>query len=162
MRKKRDPKAITGLLGVGSIFHGRIGFEGTLRIDGSVYGEIFCENDAFSTVVVTQGAEVEADIVADIVVVSGKVWGNVKAIERLELHREGQIEGLVYTSDFHIKDGALFQGECIMIRDWSAEKKRMLKLERFYGIHAKERTADNPRIGEKGEGVEESFLQSIS
>ncbi len=143
MSEKKISKSISGLLGVGSHFQGQINFDGTLRIDGVVYGEIFCKNDKLSTVIITERAVVEADIIADIVIVSGMISGNIKAIERLELHAPGRIEGMVYTSDFYIKDGALFQGECIMIRHLSDEDKRALKLEGFYSIHSKDLISDN-------------------
>lgn len=126
---------ISGLLGVGSRFEGRISFEGTIRIDGVVYGQIICKNEKPSVVIITEMAHVEADIVADVVIVSGMVSGNIKAIERVELHAPGRIEGLVYTSDIYVDDGALFQGECIMIRHLNNESKQELKMEGFYDIH---------------------------
>ena len=129
------PQDISGLLGMGSRFEGRIKFEGILRIDGIVYGQISCKNDKPSMVIITESAVVEADLVADIVIVSGMVSGNIKAIERLELHAPGRIEGLIYTSDFSIEDGALFQGECTMIGNLNDEDKRILKMEGFYDIH---------------------------
>ena len=138
MNSKSTSKTITGLLGASTKFQGKINFDGTLRIDGDVYGEIYCKGDTPSTVIITERAMVEADIVADVVVVSGSVLGNIKAIKRLELHAPGRIEGMVYTSDFYIRNGALFQGECIMIRHLSAKDKRTLKLEGFYNIHFKE------------------------
>jgi len=135
-RKERNiASEICGLLSVGSRFEGRIRFEGTLRIDGIVYGQIICKNQKPSVVIITELAIVEADIIADIVIVSGMVSGNIKAIDRLELHAPGRIEGLVYTSDLSIEEGALFQGECIMIRHLNAEDKRSLKMEGFYDIH---------------------------
>jgi len=126
---------ISGLLGAGSHFEGRIRFEGTLRIDGVVLGEILCRGGKPSKVIITADARVEANIVADEVIVSGSLCGNIKAVERLELLAPGRIEGLVYSSDFSIEDGALFQGECIMIRGWSFEDKQAFKLEGFYAIH---------------------------
>ena len=132
---KSTSSIISSLLGVGSQFEGQILFEGTLRIDGLVYGQIFCKNNELSTVIITEKAVVEADIVADIVIVSGMVSGNIKAIERLELHAPGRIEGMVYTSDFCIKDGALFQGECVMIRHLGEHDKNTIKKEGFYDIH---------------------------
>jgi cytoskeletal protein CcmA (bactofilin family) len=80
-------------------------------------------------------ALVEADIIADHVIIAGIVSGNIKAIEKLELVAPGRLEGLVYTSDFSIEDGALFQGETIMIRHLSPEDKRILKMEGFYTLH---------------------------
>ncbi len=135
-------KTLNGLFGVGSQFQGQINFDGTIRIDGVVYGEIFCKNKGLSTVIITERAVVEANIVADVIIVSGMLSGNIKAIERLELHAPGRIEGMVYTSDFCVKDGALFQGECIMIRHLSAEDKRALKLEGFYNIHSQNVISD--------------------
>ncbi|MCG8338981.1 MAG: polymer-forming cytoskeletal protein [Proteobacteria bacterium] len=133
----KDKKSydISGLLGSGSHFEGQINFDGTLRIDGSVYGQIMCKNSSPSMVIITEMAKVEADIIADVVVISGTVSGNIKAVDKLEIHAPGRLEGLVYTSDFSIEDGALFQGECIMIRHLSAEDKQYLKMEGFYNIH---------------------------
>lgn len=133
--KKEKPEEISGLLGVGSRFEGEIRFDGTIRIDGDVLGQIVCKSMKPSTVIITELAVVEADIVADNVIISGMVSGNVKAIEKLELHAPGRLEGLVYTSDFSIADGALFQGECIMIRHLSFEDRNALKLEAFYSNH---------------------------
>jgi len=136
MRKNsKNSHEISGLLSVGSRFEGMIRFDGTLRIDGLVCGQIVCGSDKASKVIITEMAEVEADIVADIVIISGRVSGNVKAVEKLEIISPGRLEGLVYTSDFSIEDGALFQGECIMIRHMSPADKKSLKNEGFYNIH---------------------------
>ncbi len=133
--KEQKSYEISGLLGAGSRFEGLISFDGTLRIDGAVYGQIICKSHKPSMVIITEMAVVEADIIADEVIISGTVSGNIKAVDKLEIHAPGRLEGLVYTSDFSIDDGALFQGECIMIRHLSADDKQYLKMEGFYNIH---------------------------
>lgn len=133
--KDKNSYDISGLLGAGSRFEGLIRFDGTIRIDGAVYGQIICKSEKPSMVIITELATVEADIIADIVIISGKVSGNIKATEKLEIHAPGRLEGLVYTSDFSIEDGALFQGECIMIRHLSSEDRQYLKMEGFNDIH---------------------------
>jgi len=133
--KREKQHGISGLLGVGSRFEGEIRFDGTIRIDGDVMGQIICKSSKPSTVIITEMASVEADIVADNVIISGTVFGNIKAVEKLELYAPGRLEGLVYTSDFSIEDGALFQGECIMIRHLNFEEKNSLKMEAFYTVH---------------------------
>jgi cytoskeletal protein CcmA (bactofilin family) len=135
---------IAGLLGTGSRFEGEIRFDGTFRIDGVVCGQVVCRSDAPSKVIITATASVEADIIADHVIIAGMVSGNIKAIERLELIAPGRLEGLIYTSDFSIEDGALFQGETIMIRHLNTEDKRILKMEGFYSIH-QQRLIDQKR-----------------
>jgi len=141
--KEKKSYEISGLLGSGSRFEGLIRFDGTLRIDGSVFGQIICKNSKPSMVIITEMAKVEADIVADVVVISGTVSGNIKAVDKLEIHAPGRLEGLVYTSDFSIENGALFQGECIMIRHLSAEDKQYLKMEGFYNIHHQQLINEN-------------------
>ena len=141
--KKTNSHELSGLLGAGSRFEGEINFEGTLRIDGTVYGQITCKSERSGTVIITEMAVIEADIIADTVIISGMVSGNVKAIEKLEIHAPGRLEGLVYTSDFSIDDGALFQGECIMIRHLSIEEKKYLKMEGFYNVHQYQLINDN-------------------
>lgn len=133
---KGNSQELSGLLGVGSKFEGQIKFDGILRIDGSVFGQIICKNEKPSTVIITEKAIVEADIIADNVVISGNVSGNIKAIEKLELFSPGKLEGLIYTSDFCIHDGAMFQGECIMVRHLNSEEKKFLKMEGFYNVHS--------------------------
>ncbi len=141
--KKEKSYEMSGLLGAGSRFEGLISFKGTLRIDGAVFGQIICKNDEPSKVIITEMAAVEADIIADTVIISGKVSGNVKAVEKLEIHSPGRLEGLVYTSEFSIEDGALFQGECIMIRHLSQDDKKYLKMEGFYDIHHHQLISEN-------------------
>jgi cytoskeletal protein CcmA (bactofilin family) len=142
--KDKKTYDISGLLGAGSRFEGLIRFDGTLRVDGSVYGQIICKSDKPSMVIITELANIEADIIADVVIVSGKVSGNIKATEKLEIHAPGRLEGLVYTSDFSIEDGALFQGECIMIRHLNQEERQYLKMEGFTSIHHQLKSDDRP------------------
>lgn len=124
---KKVQSTMSGLLGVGSRFEGEIKFEGTLRIDGHILGTIVSKNDRPSTVIVSELAVVEGDIIADTVIISGKMIGDIKAVERVEIHAPGRLEGNIYTCDLMIDEGALFQGECIMIRHLTLEEKMELK-----------------------------------
>ena len=49
---------VTTLLGRGSEFEGKLSFEGTVRIDGKLAGEIFSDD----VLIVGEGAEVSAEI----------------------------------------------------------------------------------------------------
>lgn len=118
---------LTGLLGAGSKFNGEIRFEGTFRVDGVLTGRIVCKNERPSTVIISQNAVVDADIVADVVVVSGQLVGKIQAMERIEVYAPGKVEGEVYTSEIMIAEKALFQGQCVMIRHLSQTEKNKLK-----------------------------------
>ena len=66
---------ITTLLGRGASFEGKLTFDGTVRIDGRFKGEVFSDD----TLVIGEGAVVEAEIDIGEVIIQGTVVGNVKA-----------------------------------------------------------------------------------
>ncbi len=103
-----------GLLGIDTKFEGSIRFTGTLRIDGTVVGNIQSEPGSGSVLIINQQATVTGDIVSDSVLISGRVEGNVRARERVEIFRSGQLKGDVFTADIMIEGGAEFQGYCHM------------------------------------------------
>ncbi|MEE8433569.1 MAG: polymer-forming cytoskeletal protein [bacterium] len=103
-----------GLLGTDTRFEGAIRFTGTLRIDGIVVGDILSEPGSGSVLVVNKRAVVNGNIVSDSVLVSGRVEGNINALERVEIFRAGFLKGDVRTADIMIEGGAEFEGYCHM------------------------------------------------
>ena len=71
------------MLGVDSEFKGNIRFSGTLRIDGVVEGGITSEEGSGSVLIISRKAQVIGNIVSDSVLLSGKITGNVTAVERV-------------------------------------------------------------------------------
>ena len=68
-----DIGRVTAILDKGASFEGRLTFEGTVRISGRFKGEIFTKD----TLVIDSGADVEAQIEANVVVISGTMKGKV-------------------------------------------------------------------------------------
>lgn len=112
-----------GLLGLGTHFKGTIRFRGTLRLDGEVEGGIAAEEGSGSMLIVNQHAVVNGNITSDSVLISGKVRGNVKAAERVELYRSGSLKGDVHTGDLMIEGGAEFHGNCVMAKYHGSEQR---------------------------------------
>ena len=79
------PGDIHTLLGKGSEFNGKLTFKGQVRIDGKFTGQI--ETD--DTIVIGDGALVEASIIGGTVIIHGTVVGNVTAKQILELKQPG-------------------------------------------------------------------------
>jgi cytoskeletal protein CcmA (bactofilin family) len=73
---------ITALLDHGAFFEGKLTFEGTVRIGGHFKGEIFTQD----TLVINPGAKVEAQIEADVIILSGELTGNIFARKRVIMH----------------------------------------------------------------------------
>jgi len=103
---------ITALLDQGASFDGRLTFEGTVRIGGHFKGEIFT-ND---TLVINPGAQVEAQIEADTVVISGAVRGNIFARRKVIMHPPATFRGTVTTPSLRIDEGVVFEGASYMPR----------------------------------------------
>lgn len=106
-----------GLLGLDTRFKGDVQFKGTLTVDGTVNGRIVSPEGSGATLVVNQSAVVEGDIVADSVLISGRVTGNIKAKDRVEIFSAGKLKGEIHTGDIMIEGGAEFQGFCHMLRE---------------------------------------------
>src|SRR5574337_2151814 len=101
---------ITTLLGRGATFEGKLTFEGTVRIDGRFKGEVFSED----TLVIGEGAHVEAEIDIGEVIVQGTVVGNIKAKRSIEIHAPGRVKGDLHTPVLQIDKGVMFEGRCFM------------------------------------------------
>jgi cytoskeletal protein CcmA (bactofilin family) len=107
-----DKQEITTILGRGSSFEGKLTFEGTVRIDGHFAGEINTEG----TLIIGESAQVEANIKAAIVVVQGRVRGDVVASESLEIRSPARVEGNLATPNLTIEKGSFFEGHCTMAK----------------------------------------------
>jgi cytoskeletal protein CcmA (bactofilin family) len=109
-QREFSPGQVTALLDQGCLFEGRLTFEGTVRIGGSFRGEIFT-ND---TLVVNSGANIDAQIEADTVIISGTVKGNVFARRRVIMHPPAVFTGTVTTPSLRIDEGVVFEGASYM------------------------------------------------
>ena len=101
---------INTLLGKGSDFEGKLTFEGTVRIDGKLSGEIF-SNDVL---VVGEGAQVNAQIEVGVIIVEGNVTGDIRAKRSVELHAPAKVRGNIETPSLFIDKGVIFEGHCKM------------------------------------------------
>ncbi len=98
------------LLGKGSEFEGKLSFEGQVRIDGRFSGQISTKD----TLVVGEGARVNAEISAGHVIVNGTVEGNIKATNMVELHPPARVKGSIEAPALSIDKGVIFEGTCKM------------------------------------------------
>jgi cytoskeletal protein CcmA (bactofilin family) len=101
---------ITTLLGRGATFEGKLTFEGTVRIDGRFKGEVFTDD----TLVIGEGAHVEATIDVGEVIIQGTVVGNVSAKRSIEIHAPGRVKGDLHTPSLQVDKGVIFEGRSFM------------------------------------------------
>lgn len=86
---------------------GEISGEGDIELVGRFEGAI----NILGTVVVAEGAEVQADIAASTIYVGGRVRGNLTAAGRVEILPRGTVTGNLKGGSFSARDGASVKGE---------------------------------------------------
>jgi cytoskeletal protein CcmA (bactofilin family) len=101
---------IDTLIGVSTDMKGDITFSGGLRIDGKVKGNITARTDDNSTLVLSENAVVTGDVSVPHMIVNGKIKGNVRSAERLELQSRADISGDVTYKVLEIAAGAQVNG----------------------------------------------------
>ncbi len=101
---------ISAIIEEGCKFEGNLSFKGVARISGIVNGSIF-SND---TVIISEGAVVNADINANIILIAGTVKGNVNASSRVEIIRPARFEGTITTPSLIVEEGVIFHGKTKM------------------------------------------------
>lgn len=103
-------KDIKAYLGEDTVFSGTLSFNGVVRIDGQMTGEVHTDD----TLIVGEKGTLEADIIAGTVICRGKIKGTIKASKRIEIHANSEVIGSIAAPSLLVEDGALFDGTCDM------------------------------------------------
>ena len=107
------------LLGKDAAFKGVVSFDGTIRIDGRVEGEIHTSG----TLIVGEHAVIEGTVSAGILMNSGKINGTITAVEKIQILKPGVLVGDIRTPVIAIEEGSHFHGMCDMgAHYWSGER----------------------------------------
>ncbi len=97
-------------LGKGVDFKGILNFDGTIRIDGRVEGEVHTTG----TLIIGEQAVIKGILSAGTLMTSGKVNGTVTATAKIQILKPGVLIGDIRTPGISIEDGAHFHGMCDM------------------------------------------------
>ncbi len=117
----KNTEKLESFIGGSSSFKGEIDVKGTLRVDGTVEGNINAD-----WVVLGEKAHVKGDINARGIVIGGRIDGNLRAKEIVEIKNKGQIFGEIFTSKLAIAEGAVFDGKSSMQK----EESKVIELHR--------------------------------
>lgn len=101
------------VLDKGAAFEGKLTFEGKVQINGKFRGEIFSEG----VLLIGEGAEVDARIEIDTIIIQGNVTGNILAKSRIEMHPPAVVKGDIVSPGLVVSEGAVFEGNCSMGRE---------------------------------------------
>jgi len=110
-KKRKEEEEIRAFLGKGAEFTGKLMFNGSVRIDGDFKGSIFGNG----MLVIGEGAEIEAAIRMDSVLVSGEIRGQIDVKKIIRSYSTGKVTGDLNTPVISVEEGAFFEGTCHMI-----------------------------------------------
>ena len=115
---------ITAFLGKGTEFKGVLSFEGTIRVDGRVEGEVLSKD----TLIAGDEAHLQGEISVGTIISSGKIVGNINASQRVHILAPGVIEGNIKTPNLVIEEGVTFDGKCEMDSQKKTADHRVVSL----------------------------------
>lgn len=108
---KSSNEELVAHLHSGSKVTGQLTFNGAAQIDGSVEGEILCHG----ILTIGERAEVRAKISGEVVIIRGRVEGDVAAKERVELESPARLSGNIEAPRLVMTEGVVFDGYCSMV-----------------------------------------------
>ena len=97
----------TASLGKSVIIKGDVSGSEELYVDGQVDGSINLEGNRLT---IGPNGRVKANVVAKSVTIAGKLDGNIRATDRVDLRQTAVVLGDIATQRIAIEDGAYFKG----------------------------------------------------
>lgn len=118
---KKKEVQITTIIGNGAECNGDFFAEGSIRVDGTIQGNVTVSG----TLIVGVAGYINGDVNASVVIVGGEINGNVNAPEKTELTSTARMIGDIVTTTIVIDEKAIFQGNCNMNQDVSGKRPRI-------------------------------------
>lgn len=121
----KETDKLETFLGMNSSFKGELNVRGTLRVDGTVEGQLDADY-----VILSDSAEVKGEIKAKKILIGGKMDGNVRAQELVEIKSKGKVLGDIFTQKLAIIEGGEFNGKVEMKKaEMKKEESKVIELE---------------------------------
>jgi len=98
------------LVSAGTTVKGDISSNSDLRIDGTIIGNV----SSSAKIVIGASGSVEGDISGNQADIVGKVSGNIKTKDLLQLRGDCVVNGNVYAGKLQVEPTAIFNGQCHM------------------------------------------------
>lgn len=110
-----SPEKFDTLIGRHAELEGDLRLNESVRIDGRVLGHVQSVGEQAVSVVIGPSGEVVGNVVAQRVIVVGKVSGNIHAQDRVELHAGCFVQGDLKYVSIAVEHGARVQGLLLQV-----------------------------------------------
>lgn len=121
-KSSKPQNRIDCLIGAGTVIEGDLTFDGGLRVDGRVHGNVISVEGKPGTLVLSEAARIEGEIRVSHVVINGTVVGPVHAADYVELQSKANVTGDVYYRTLEMQLGAVVQGRLVYQDDVKTDK----------------------------------------
>ncbi len=121
-KPNKPQNRIDCLIGAGTEIKGDMTFDGGLRVDGRVQGNVVSVEGKPGTLVLSEAARIEGEIRVSHVVINGTVVGPVHAADYVELQSKANVTGDVYYRTLEMHLGAVVQGRLVYQDDSKTDK----------------------------------------
>ncbi len=103
---KKGGRTVPSLISVDVVLTGNITAGGDMQVDGTIEGDIHS-----NSLTVGDKASIQGEIVADEVIVRGRIIGSIRA-RRVQLCSTCHVEGNILHEALAVETGAFFEGNC--------------------------------------------------
>ncbi len=115
----KNSEKLESLIGARTEFQGEFTVKGTLRVDGRIDGRVNAD-----CVVLSETGVIKGEIIAQKIIVGGKIEGNLRAKEILEIKATGKVLGEIFANKISVTEGGEFNGKIEM----KIEENKLLDL----------------------------------
>jgi len=150
-----NKQEVDALIGSQVTIRGDVVFSGSLYVDGHIEGNVVAEEEAEAVLTLSEQGHIEGEIRASIVVLSGRLEGDVHASEKIELTPTSRVTGNIHYQVVEMSAGAQLNGRLIHSGNMAAlpapEKQLDLtaKSARNEKTEGKDRASKSAQSGEK-------------
>lgn len=117
--RQDNSEDVSAFVGKGVVFKGTISYNGTVRIDGTLDGEIHTDG----VLLVGEEAVITAKVTAGTIVCKGKITGDITVRDKMKLRAPAIINGGITTPVLSIEEGVLINGTLEMTQSAVEESR---------------------------------------
>jgi cytoskeletal protein CcmA (bactofilin family) len=106
----RDGQAVDTLIGPQVVVRGDIEFSGGLYVEGRIIGRVTATEGAQAVLMLSEHGCIQGEVRAPVVMIDGRMEGDVHASERIELAAKARVQGNVHYRVVEMHAGAQLTG----------------------------------------------------
>lgn len=114
---KKSPRngnhCVETLVGPHAVIRGDVGFSGGLYVEGTIHGKVLAEEGSVAVITIAESGHVEGEVRAPVVVINGRMTGDIHAAERIELAANARVNGNIHYKVVEMAAGAMITGRLI-------------------------------------------------